>query len=52
MDAPARTAAITPGDQAGGEQAPRRRSAVSRAVAALGWLRTAHPAVIFVLALV
>jgi ABC-type uncharacterized transport system permease subunit len=52
MDAPARTAAITPGDQAGGEQAPRRRSAVSRAVAVLRWLRTAHPAVIFVLALV
>ena len=52
MDAPAETAAITPADQSAGEEAPRHRSAAGRAVSALGVVRTRHPAVIFVLALV
>ena len=51
MDAPAETAAITPGNQSAGEEAPRR-SAAGRAVSALGVMRTRHPVVIFVLALV
>lgn len=52
MDAPAETTAITPADQSAGEEAPRHRSAAGRAVSALGVVRTRHPAVIFVLALV
>ena len=52
MDAPAETAAITSADQSAGEEAPRHRSAAGRAVSALGVVRTRHPAVIFVLALV
>jgi general nucleoside transport system permease protein len=52
MDAPPETAAVTPADQAAGEQAPRRRPGAGRAVAGLDVLRTGHPAVIFVLALI
>jgi general nucleoside transport system permease protein len=52
MDAPAETTAITAGHPGGGDEAPRHRPVAGRAASALGVLRTGHPAVIFVLALV
>jgi general nucleoside transport system permease protein len=52
MDAPAGTAAIAAEDQPAGGGEPRHRSGAGRAVSALDFVRTGHPAVIFVLALV
>jgi general nucleoside transport system permease protein len=52
MDAPAETAAVTAGNQPAGQREPRNRFGAGRAVSALDFVRTGHPAVIFVLALV
>jgi simple sugar transport system permease protein len=51
MEASAETAPVTPPDQADGPPAATG-PALRRALAALGWLRTAHPAVLFVGSLV
>ena len=47
METSAEMAPVTPPDQANGPSAAGRRPALRRALAALAWLRTAHPAVLF-----
>ena len=47
METSAEMAPVTPPDQADGPSAAGRRPALRRALAALAWLRTAHPAVLF-----
>lgn len=52
MEASAEMAPVTPPDQADGPPAAGRGPALRRALATLNWLRTARPAVLFVLSLV